>query len=234
MVNNAGVLCLIFFLGSSGWAQVPSSAPESAPPERDPIYRSVQQAAKRGDTELRLPGPKIFLTGVDSVSALLLDYSIVRFEVVDVAVTPSGAGLRTWYKLKILETISAQSQVDSNELPVGAPPQLLPLTSQQLLFPVAGGMVSVDGVRVIQAFAEPGLELRRSQEYIGAFLLEFSGKLASAAAGSAGIFSVSSGELNPQGDPSHNLVREMRDGYGGRLENFRKHVRQRIGLVKQQ
>jgi hypothetical protein len=234
MLKSAAVVCLIFSLRSSGLGQATSSIPESAGSDKDSVFRLVQQATKRGDTELRLPVPKIFPTGVDSVSTLLLDYSIIRFKVADVVTTPSGAGLRTWYKLQTLETISPQSQIDSNELPAGVPPQLLPLTSQQLLFPVTGGVATVDGVRVIQGFAEAGLELRRSQEYVGAFLLEYSGKLASAAAGSAGIFSVSGGVLKPQGDPSRNLVREIQDGYGSRLDNLRRDVRQRIGQPKQQ
>ncbi|MFL6277829.1 MAG: hypothetical protein ACJ74G_21790, partial [Blastocatellia bacterium] len=62
------------------------------------------------------------------------------------------AGIRTWYKFKIVEKLSHKELKPCDCMPADlvAPQEMFPLSANEILVPRAGGSVMVDGVEVTE------------------------------------------------------------------------------------
>jgi hypothetical protein len=110
------------------------------------LIRVVKQAKAEGRTSITLSAPISFPTGVDTVNEVIRDYSLLRVAVADTVTTSDDDPIQTWFKLKILETLSPQPRIPEDEpmltdgagLPLRTdrhiPPCLLPVGVSETIF----------------------------------------------------------------------------------------------------
>src|SRR5437763_995064 len=103
------------------------AAAQQQPSPEGRLRRAAQHAKAKGVAEIKLPPPIFLPTGVSTVYELIHDYTLLRVAIVDTATTSDDDNIRTWYKLKILETFSLQPSISRGELPAGVPPSFLPI-----------------------------------------------------------------------------------------------------------
>jgi hypothetical protein len=174
---------------------------------------------------IALPTPQL------SLEEVLRDYGLFRVKVIDKETTVSGpyADIKTWYKVEVVETLHYQSQMISGEpLPDEAPSRLLPSLSSESLLVVWGGVVTVDGVKVVQKVSTNGTHFIPKEEYLIVGYLNYGGKLITPSEGRAGVFRINNTRLKSFGQKEHRLVREIEERYGDDLERLRSGVQ--LGL----
>ena len=145
---------------------------------RDRYRMAIESAKEEGKNEVILP-PAISMPILQlSLAELLRDYGLLRVKVIDKETTVSepDAAIMTWYKVEIVETLHHQSKMISGEpLPDRAPSRLLPLLPSESLLVVSGGVVTVDGVKVIRKVSTEGNHYILKEEYLIVAYLGLSG-----------------------------------------------------------
>lgn len=63
----------------------------------------------------------------------------------------SGTTIVTWYKFRILERIARRTMPPCCDIPAIIPKELLPLSENELLIPIVGGKLVIEGVTVNQS-----------------------------------------------------------------------------------
>jgi hypothetical protein len=86
---------------------------------------------------------------------------------------------------------------------------------------VQGGVVTVDGVKVVRKVSTAGTHFIPKQEYLIVAYLDYEGKLIRPASGRAGVFRINNTHLKSIGQKEHRLVREIEEIYGNDLDNLR-------------
>lgn len=193
---------------------------------REQHREDIESAKGQGKKEVILPGGISIPTIQQSLEELLRNYGLLRVKVIDKETTVSEpyADINTWYKVEIVETLHHQSQMISGEpLPdeFETPSRLLPLLPSESLLVVSGGVVTVDGVKVIRKVSTSGSHFIPQEEYLIVGYLDYGGKLIRPVTGRAGVFKVKNGHLKSFGQKEHRLVREIEEIYGNDLDNLR-------------
>src|SRR5205085_3126843 len=111
----------------------------------------------------------ILPTGLETVTEVIRDYSVLRVGIIDSLITTDDDDIRTWSKLRILETLSEQPRISEGPLLPNVPLRLLPVKDGEVIYVVSGGSVRIDGITIVQLPPEPGLVLRKDRQFIGAF-----------------------------------------------------------------
>jgi hypothetical protein len=197
---------------------------------RDRYRKAIVSAKEEGKNEVILP-PSIDLpTPQLPLEELLRDYGLLRVKVIDKETTVSEpADIKTWYKVEIVETLHHQSQMISGEpMPFEAPSRLLPLLPSESLLVVQGGVVTVDGVKVVRKVSTAGNHFIPKEEYLIIAYLDYGGELIRPATGRAGVFRINNGHLKSFGHNEEQLVREIEEMYGNDLDNLRSGVQLRL------
>lgn len=99
------------------------------------------------------------------------------------------AGIRTWYKFKIVEKLSHKQLKPCDCVPADlvAPQEMFPLAADEILIPLGGGSVMVDGVEITQDDVEyPQFAL--TTRYLLFLRTDDSGQIGLLGMGPAGIF----------------------------------------------
>jgi hypothetical protein len=121
--------------------------------DRGTIAWHVRQAKAKGETRIRVPA---FIGEMAEVPSL--DYAIEHFRVVSAhpveKFTHIGSPwtLVTWYKLRVLDTLSSGT-LNAEHCPgceTVIPNELLPVDPDEILVPQPGGILTVDGVTIVQ------------------------------------------------------------------------------------
>jgi hypothetical protein len=198
---------------------------------RDRYRKAIESAKEEGKNEVIL-SPGIDLPIAEqSLEELLRDNGLLRVKVLDKETTVSEpyADIKTWYKVEIVETLHHQSQMISGEpMPFEAPSRLLPLLPSESLLVVQGGVVTVDGVKVVRKVSTAGNHFIPKEEYLIVAYLDYGGKLIRPATGRAGVFRIDNGHLKSYGQKDGQLVREIEETYGNDLDNLRSGVQLRL------
>jgi len=201
---------------------------------RDRYREDIERAKDQGKNEVILPGGIAIGVSPQSLEELLRDNGLLRVRVIDKETTVSepDADIKTWYKVEIVETLHHQSQMISGEpLPDGAPSRLLPLLPSESLLAVSGGVVTVDGVKVVQSVSTEENLFIPKEEYLIVAYLDYGGKLIRPVSGRASIFHIINKRLK-SGQKEHRLVREIEEKYGGDLDLLRSDMQLRQGREK--
>jgi hypothetical protein len=194
---------------------------------RDYYRKEIESAKEQGKNEVLLPGAFDLPTPELSLEELLRDYGLLRVKVIDkeTTVTEPDARIRTWYKVKIVETLHHQSMMIKDEpLPDEAPSRFLPLLPSESLMVSEGGVITVDGVFVVRGVSTDDVLFIPKQEYLIIAYLNYGGKLIQLGTGRAGVFQVKNTHFKSFGEKEHRLVREMEERHGNDLDRLRSNV----------
>jgi hypothetical protein len=194
---------------------------------RERHREEIERAKGQGKNEVILPGGIAIGFSQQSLEKLLRDFGLLRVRVIDKETTVSepDADIKTWYKVEIVETLHHQSQMISGEpLPDGAPSRLLPLIPSESLLVVSGGVVTVDGVKVVQSVSTEENHFIPKEEYLIIAYLDHGGKLITPVIGRAGVFRINNTHLQSFGQKEHQLVREIEEMYGNDLDRLRSNI----------
>jgi len=198
---------------------------------RDRYREAIESAKEEGKKEVILP-PGTDLPGPElSLEELLRDYGLLRVKVIDKETTVSEpyGDIKTWYKVEIVETLHHQSQMINGETPpFELPSRLIPLLPSESLLVVHGGVVNVDGVKVIRKASTDGNHFIPKEEYLIIAYLDYGGKLIRPVTGRAGVFRINNGHIKSFGQKEHLLVREIEEIYGNDLDNLRSNMQLRL------
>jgi hypothetical protein len=190
---------------------------------RDQYREVIETAKEQGKNEVILP-PMIDLPSPQrSLEELLRNYSLLRVKVIDKETTVSepGADIKTWYKVEIVETLHRQGKVIDEPLPNETPSRLLPLLPSESLLVVHGGVVTVDGIKVVGKVSTGGNHFILQQEYLIVGNLDYGGQRIRRISGRDGVFQINNTQLKSFGQKEHRLVREIEERYGNDLGRLR-------------
>jgi hypothetical protein len=189
-------------------------------------YRgAIDRAKAEGHDEVTLPASNEIRIGPSSsIDDIINNYSLLRVKVKNKETIASEpyAGIKSWYKLEVLETVHRQDRVGDDPLPASVPSNFLPLLSSECLMVRPGGTINADGVRVV---SPSQFVLDQDQEYLIAVYLDCGGKLLTPVARAEGVFAISDSTLIPIGSKKHQLVRDIESAYENRLDRLRLDAR---------
>jgi hypothetical protein len=86
-------------------------------PDVGRIHDAATSAKARGETAVQLPSAIIMPTGVASVDEVLSIYSVMLLKLSQIVVSDDPHSIFTWYKFKILDTLTRQKEVSKDTLP---------------------------------------------------------------------------------------------------------------------
>jgi hypothetical protein len=118
----------------------------------------IRQAKASGQTRVRIPPLKGIPAAIDGLDQALTQFRVVLAEPIDSHTYVSGKWtLLTWYRFRVREEFSSAavhpcSDCDSND---AIPSDLLPSSPSEILVPQPGGIVTVDGLTLVQESAVP-------------------------------------------------------------------------------
>jgi hypothetical protein len=218
------------FLSVAGVVLLQNSSGRSAQDERarpQGLLKDMIQTAKmEGRREITRIVVCSLPTGINSITDVLRESSLLRVKVIDKETTISD-DIRRWVKLETLEVIHQQNKVDDRPLLEGAPPRFLPLQPSECILIEPGAVATIDGIHV-ERVGRNDYTLVRGREYLIAAYLKSGGKRITpvANAGVDGIFAVTGSTLYPLAPNDRALVREVERVYGNDLDRLRLGVRQ--------
>ena len=175
----------------------------------------MKPAKEQGKKEVILPATISIPTIQLPLEELLRNSGLFRVKVIDKETTVSEpyANIMTWYKVEIVETLHLQGKMINDEpLPDEAPSRLLPLLPSESLLVVQGGVITVDGVKVVRSVSTGENHFIPQVEYLIVGYLDYGGKLIRPSTGRAGVFRINNTHLRSFGQKEHRLVREIEEG----------------------
>lgn len=133
--------------------------------------------------------------------------------------------IRTWYKFKVIETLSSPTVfcADCGGLET-APSDLLPLKSDEILASQSGGEIAMDGVRIISKDPDfPAFE--KGKKYLVFLSLDSQKQVGMLQMGPWGTFGVDEkDQLNPVNEKlQHSVKHELTVGYEDSVSKLRSH-----------
>ncbi|MFN2454654.1 MAG: hypothetical protein ABR577_10590 [Pyrinomonadaceae bacterium] len=203
-------------------------------PEKGRLKWHAQKAKAKGQQEVFLSGPIVEYDGsASSISTdeLLSDYTVVEARPIDARSSFSDSNeIITWYKFKILDTLSRQNSPACNSCPTPEPPQeLLPLQVDEFLVSKVGGSLMIDGVKV--TMLEGGFPpFKINQEYL-LFISKHESGVTEIAGGPIGVFNITGdGALTPINSQPHPIKERIVKNLGDSLDKVRGKLKTRTAI----
>jgi hypothetical protein len=156
------------------------------------LRQRAQKAKEKGETRLESHGIVFNRAEFISLDNALNSFYLLEVELITKKSVLHDDSVRTWYKFRVLDTLSRAK--NSYNYPLSeAPPELLPLQADEILVAESGGTVTVDGVEV--SWGEPGQPGLRAyderQKYLLFLLVDPASKIGTTDLGSTGVLVVS-------------------------------------------
>jgi hypothetical protein len=195
--------------------------PDNAP-AKDRLHWHARVAKENGKREIIVPGLNVDYDGSASsqtTNDVLLYYDVVRAQPVQAVSYPFDTNvIATWYKFRVLESLSTAGKVacpsctDSD-----LPSELLPLASDEFLLWKAGGSLVVDGVTI--TMPDPGFPpFEMGREYL-LFIAKRPSGVADVAGGSVGTFTVEkNGHISSVAGGKHPVTKRLLSDLGDSLD----------------
>lgn len=224
---------LIFMLAIVGLIRTASKNqhpvdPTTVPPEGKLKWFSKQAKAK-GDEQVVIPARHVNYGG--SALSTTLDEALSYYTVViaqpiqEKAYATNPDTIVTWYKFKVVDTLSQSSAAACAECtPLDPPQDLLPIQEDEFLLVKNGGILMIDGVRVNMLDSSfPPFE--SGKKYL-LFISPHPSGVATIGIGPRAIFQTEDGEmLKSINDLSHPVKDVLRHQFGNSVGNFKKHLK---------
>lgn len=182
------------------------------------------KAKKEGKTSITIPAPIVEELGTaDPPEFALNNYTLVVAQpIASLTTTPDDSSVVTWYKFKVLETISKRPPLEY--LPSVDPPQeLLPVNNDEFIIARYGGRVLVDDVAV-DVVNQESTPFSSDNQYL-LFISRRQTGFANLWAGATGVFTVKNfSQIEPLNDRPHPLKQELKARFGNSLAGLRQHL----------
>jgi hypothetical protein len=188
----------------------------------------VQEAKAKGQNRIVVPSPIIeYVTNVQNLHSALKQYTLVVVTPINkVTVTTDWGEIRTWYKFKISESVSPKKYNPCTNCtpPAFLPNELLPVNPDEILVSVTGGIVVVDGIRLMM---RPEFIFNSSESYLLFLQEDKSGLFGRIMVGPDTIFKVAAdGSLIDGTNNPHDLKKIIKEQYKGNLKELRTAAKQ--------
>jgi hypothetical protein len=197
--------------------------------DRSPDRGSLKWIARKAKTDKKtrvvLGGPTVEYVGeADTPEFVLANYSFVIAQPIETKIdTQRDQAIVTWYKFKILETVSERAPLPN--LPSVSPPEdLLPLEADELLVVKYGGNVTVDGVEIVMDESRfPRFQM--DKRYLLIVSKNPSG-VVTLWAGPTGAYEfLTDDDLKPLTDVPHSMKAHVRGRFQDSVKSLRQHLK---------
>lgn len=120
--------------------------------EKLPLEDRIGTAKEIGVNELRLALPIVEYEYVENVDDAIKRSDVITAQPIEsFSKHVSGTKIITWYKFRILERIARRTIPPCCDIPATIPQELLPLGENELLVPIVGGKLVIEGMTVNQS-----------------------------------------------------------------------------------
>lgn len=187
----------------------------------------VEMAKAKGKKEVLIGSSLVRYSVPRTFAEALASFDVVVGEVIDSRSFAGDTDVKTWYKFRLLETLSTHTVECTTCPPVSEPPiEMLPLDQGEFLLAQWGGEVSIDGVKVKSTNTQfPPFET--GSQYL--LFLSFDSKqiVAAPRMGPWGTFKSANGKLESVDSRlKHALRDELDTRFGGSLTMLRTHLKE--------
>lgn len=190
-------------------------------------YAQQARAEGKDEAEMFAMGCGVEISSLDQA---LRENTVVVAEAVDKRSYPSGDyGIVTWYKFKVVETLSKRPMLKhwrrwtnpAQELPS----EMLPVRADEFLMAEGGGTVMVEGVRVREHYNSPQYKL--SEKYLLFLQMDDANRIGFVPwSGEIGVFRLdASGNLSAIDDEEYALKAQMSSRFGNAVERLRQYLK---------
>jgi len=195
--------------------------------DRGKITWYVELAKAKGEKEIAFPSSLIDYAVPRTLDEALAHHDLILAEVVSSQSFSATSEISTWYKLKLIETLSTRTvECFTCPGPSEPPSELLPLNQGEFLISQVGGQVSIDGIRVISHNTQfPAFE--HGKRYLLFLSFDSSKIVASAPMGPWGAFISGPDEkLRPiDSKLMHGVRHELTTRFDDSLTSLRTHLK---------
>ena len=184
----------------------------------------IQQAEARGEKEF-VTGVLGCGMGVSTLNEALSNYSVVVLQLIEKRTYAENHGLHTWYKFRVLETLSHKPLPHYSRWSSYVPlPSDLPVGADELLMQGGDGSIVIDGIMVIQHSNSP--DYLPSKQYLLFVELDSSRRLAVVPwSDEIGIFTVDAdGVVKATDNLSYNLKDQIGKRFGNSVERLKLYL----------
>lgn len=224
-----GVLLVGGMSFSSGGHQERGANPGAE--RRGTIAWHVKKAKSKGATKAKLVPVENNFAVVSGLDVAQAQYTVVVAELVKKkSYVNNDDDLITWNRFRILEVLSqppAQTCPDCLSS-LNAPPDIAALATGEILLPISGGTVVVDGVELESEDKHFREHFLPSQKYLMFIALDTSRGIGKLRMGPYGVFTIDSGDrLHPITPVENPLGRELETGLNKSLSFLKERLRNR-------
>ena len=201
-------------------------------PDRGNINWYVERAKAKGEQEVAFGSGLVDYAVSRNLDEALANHDLVLAEVLSSQSFSATTDLRTWYKLKLIETLSTHSvECSTCPSPSEPPSELLPLNQGEFLVSQPGGQVSVDGIKVISHNRQfPALE--HGKKYLLFVSFDPNKNVAALPMGPWGTFVSGPDEklLPIDSKLVHSLRHELSSRFDNSLTSLRTHLKKDVRI----
>jgi hypothetical protein len=219
------IVAMLLFVGIGYIKTASKSKPvqESVESEkRGTLRQQIARAKLRGEPQLTLGGIVATYEQPKSLDNVLTRYSLVVAQLVEhKGYIDEHDSISSWYKFKIIETLSRPATPHSFAF-FELPTDLLPLRDDEILVSRLGGTVPIDGLSVtVQEHEFP--EFRKSRKYLLFLLIDPVKKVGSAGLGPAGTLLIKDDDtFESINERAYSLQNEIQNKYGASFKSLKQ------------
>jgi hypothetical protein len=164
-------LCVIVTtLGVTKSKVVPQQSVDSGvnPHKRGSIKWFVERAKKQKKTKVVVPPPEESYAEVTDLDDALAQFTVLLVEPIEQkAAVLNDSHIITWNKLKVIEFMSSPAKACPQcSTDLTGPEEMLPMKAGEILVPIYGGSLVVDGIRLESRHQDLGESFSRSRRYL--------------------------------------------------------------------
>lgn len=195
--------------------------------ERGKLSWYAEMAKAKGHQEIAFRAPIESYAVPKSLDEALAHHYLMVIQPIEQKSYASHESIRTWYKFKIIEELSAPTRYCTNCPGIeSAPPEFLPLQTNEILASQSGGEVEIDGIRLISKDPDfPAFE--KGKRYLVFLSLDSQKGVGAIQMGPWGTFGINEQEqLKTINEKLQHPVRdELTDAYHNSLGRLRSQLK---------
>jgi hypothetical protein len=214
-------------LSTLGLISLPFLIKKQEPAQPNTLRWHAEKALAEGKHQTSITPPSGDYVGADNTPEEILEYAnIVVAQPVDSHTgTVGDSDIITWYKFKIVETLSEGIPSPRKYPNLTLPDAILPVSEDEFIMSRHSGTMTVDGVE-ISVFNNKFPPYSKDKQYLF-FLTKTGNKKASLLVGPAAVFTVShDGTLEPASGRTHPFKEFITRRFDASLEKLKQHLKQ--------
>ena len=217
-------IAILIVLGMKGFVYHQGRAAASWQ-EKDSLVEVARRAKAEGQDKATVSELRIDYAGADiEPDKALKNYSVLIAEPIESKGFPQNRrSIQTWYKFRILETLSRKGYCSTCSMPVAEVPQEMGQPNYDEFFvDISGGVLNIEGVEITQP--TDSLHFEEGNKYL-MFVNLAPSQVAVIIGGPTGVFQLDKNDklhsLNKEGTL---LNSELQKRFGLKLSEFKSHI----------